>query len=51
MWHDSDERELIANSFTAWFENYIQMIENGQYVYSEEWAGLINKDDLDEIDI
>jgi len=46
MWHDSAEREFIANSFNEWFNNYVTDLEKGKYVYSEDWGGIINKDDL-----
>jgi cell wall assembly regulator SMI1 len=46
MWHDSAERELIANSFKEWISNYVNDLEKGKYVYSEDWGGIINKDDL-----
>jgi len=46
MWHDSAERELIANSFEEWISNYVNDLEKGKYVYSEDWGGIINKDDL-----
>lgn len=46
MWHDSDERELIANSFQGWISKYVEDLEKGNYVYSEEWGGIINKEDL-----
>ncbi|MEM6300080.1 MAG: SMI1/KNR4 family protein [Bacteroidota bacterium] len=46
MWHDSAERELIASSFKEWISDYVNNLEDGQYVYSEDWGGIINKDDL-----
>ena len=47
MWHDSGERELLAESFEEWLKNYVDQWEEGDYVYSEDWAGIINKDDLE----
>ena len=46
MWHDSAERELIANSFGEWISQYVNDLEKGKYTYSEDWGGIINKDDL-----
>ena len=46
MWHDSSERELIAPSFKAWLNSYVGDLEKGNYVYSEDWGGIIHKDDL-----
>ena len=45
MWHDSPEREIVAGSFYEFFSNYVKGIESGQYIYSEDWYGIINKDD------
>ena len=45
MWHDSAERELIAHSFSEWIENYVNDLENGEYCYSDDWGGIINKYD------
>ncbi|MFA0962340.1 SMI1/KNR4 family protein [Roseivirga sp. BDSF3-8] len=46
VWHDSAERELIADSFQEWISGYVRGLERGRYVYSEDWSGIINKDDL-----
>lgn len=46
MWHDSSERELIASSFKEWIAKYVRALEKGKYVYSEDWGGIINKEDL-----
>jgi cell wall assembly regulator SMI1 len=46
MWHDSAERELISRSFKEWISSYVNDLEKGKYVYSEDWGGIINKDDL-----
>lgn len=48
IWHDSPERELIANSFTEWVKGFAEGLENNKYVYSEEWGGIINKEELEE---
>ena len=47
IWHDSPERELIANSFKEWMTNYVQDLEKGNYVYSEDWGGIISKTELE----
>ena len=46
MWHDSPERELIANSFKEWIGNYSENLNSGKYIYSEYDGGIINKDEL-----
>lgn len=49
MIHDDYYRPLLDNSFHKWFENYIIALEAGEYVYSEEWGGIINKEFLDDL--
>ena len=46
MWHDSAERELVANSFKEWISNYVNDLEKGKYVYSKDWGGIIHKEEL-----
>ncbi|MDE5423548.1 hypothetical protein L3073_15115 [Ancylomarina sp. DW003] len=46
MWRDSPERGLIAESFLDWVNKYVKDLEKGQYVYSEDWGGIIDKNDL-----
>jgi cell wall assembly regulator SMI1 len=48
VWHDSPEREFIAESFEEWIAHFAEEMENGDYVYSEEWGGIIYKDMEDE---
>jgi cell wall assembly regulator SMI1 len=43
MWHDSGYRQLYANSFTAWLDDYIKGLETGKFVYAKDW-GLVDKD-------
>lgn len=45
MWHDDDERKLVANSFKEWITNYKEKLVSGQMVYSEDYFGIIDKDD------
>jgi cell wall assembly regulator SMI1 len=46
MWHDNPKRPLIANSFKAWISDYSDKLVSGQFVYSEDYFGIINKDDI-----
>lgn len=46
MWHDDDSRELIAPSFEAWIKTYVEDLEKGEYVHSDEYGGLIRKDEI-----
>ena len=50
MWHDSEERELIATSFSEWIQNYVNGLETGAYRYSDYWGGIINKMDADAME-
>lgn len=45
MWHDSAERELLAPSFNAWFEAYVNAVCAGEYVYSDEYDGIVTRED------
>lgn len=44
MWHDDSERTLEADSFLEWVTTYKENLESGQFVYSEEYYGIIDKD-------
>ncbi len=44
MTHDDTFRELFNTSFKNFIEMYIQDLEEGKYVYSEEWGGIIKKE-------
>ncbi|MFN8256973.1 MAG: SMI1/KNR4 family protein [Bacteroidales bacterium] len=48
IWHDSDERELIAPSFEQWMNDFADDLEAGYYVYSEEWGGIIDIEEIEE---
>ena len=44
VWHDDCEREVVANSFKEWITDYKDKLINGQFVYSEDYFGIVNKD-------
>jgi cell wall assembly regulator SMI1 len=46
MWHDDSERALLAGSFTEWVEQYVAGLESGAYIFSEDYDGIISRDDL-----
>jgi cell wall assembly regulator SMI1 len=50
IWHDSPERELIEDSFSMWVNYFAEELESGEYFFSEEFGGIINKEDVEEID-
>ncbi|MEH0156947.1 SMI1/KNR4 family protein [Limibacter armeniacum] len=47
-WHDATERVLVASSFSEFIAEYVEGLENGLYVYSEEWSGIINKEEAED---
>lgn len=46
MWHDMAERELQASNFEEYFTAFVEGVLSGKYVYSDEYGGIINADDL-----
>ncbi len=48
MWHDDPARSLEALSFKEWITYYKDKLVDGKLVYSEDYFGIINKEDLDE---
>ena len=46
MWHDEDTRSLEGSSLTEWFTNFVTKVSHDNYVFSDEYGGLINKEDL-----
>ncbi|PIE99340.1 MAG: molybdenum cofactor biosynthesis protein MoeA [Polaribacter sp.] len=50
MWHDDGERSLEANSFIEWITNYKDKLLSGQFVYSDEYGGIIDKEELEELE-
>jgi|TARA_R110000868_G_scaffold411745_1_gene708508 hypothetical protein len=37
---------LIATSFKEWITDYVEALQEGQYIYSKDFAVIINKDNL-----
>ncbi len=46
MWHDSEEREIKAISFRKWFEQYVNEVEAGKYVYSADYEAIVSSNDI-----
>lgn len=46
MWHDDAERPLLAISFREWMSEYVDALEAGDYVFSEDYDGIVSVDDL-----
>ncbi|MBV9867972.1 MAG: SMI1/KNR4 family protein [Abitibacteriaceae bacterium] len=46
FWHDDATREVKAESFGAWFAAVVEGCEAGQYVFSEEYFGIVSREDV-----
>ena len=46
MWHDDPQRPLEGKTFADWLETYIRGMEEGLYVYSEDYGGIFKKEDI-----
>jgi cell wall assembly regulator SMI1 len=46
FWHDDPYRKVLAESYGTWFTAFVLACESGQYVYSEEYGGIVDRDDL-----
>lgn len=46
MWHDDPERRVMAPSFRAWLQEYAEGLESGEYVYSEDYNGIVKATDI-----
>ena len=46
MWHDDADRALLAPSFTEWLTKFADDLEAGEYVTSEDYNGLVSKNDV-----
>lgn len=46
MWHDDDIRPLVANSFREWITEYVEALEGGEYIYSDDYEGIVSIDNI-----
>ena len=46
MWHDDDERKVVASSIRAWLQQYAEQLKSGQLVYSEDYDGIVDVNDI-----
>lgn len=46
MWHDDGERKIIASGFRDWLQKYADELESGSYIFSEDYYGIVNVDNL-----
>ena len=47
LWYESDEREIVSQSFSLWFIEYIEQLYSGELVYSQEYNSIVHKDELE----
>ena len=50
MWHDDATRELLANSFSEWINEFAEQIKNEEFIYSEDYGVIIHKSELEDLD-
>lgn len=46
FWHDAPEREVIAPSFKDWLQSFLENLESGKLVYSEEYSCIMNVEEI-----
>lgn len=46
LWFESPQREIVANSFSQWFTEYLEELYTGNLVYSKEYNSIVHKDEL-----
>jgi cell wall assembly regulator SMI1 len=46
MFHDETIRPVLANSFREWLNRFADALEADEYVFTEEYGGLVRWDDL-----
>ncbi|CAM3447951.1 SMI1/KNR4 family protein [Arcobacter aquimarinus] len=47
LWYELGEREIVAQSFSSWFDEYIEQLYSGDLVYSKEYNSIVHKDELE----
>jgi cell wall assembly regulator SMI1 len=45
MWHDDSARPVIAPSYRAWLVAFADALDAGEYVYSDQYLGLVPPED------
>ena len=48
MWHDDPIRELLANSFSEWINEFAEEILNEEFIYSDDYGIIIHKSELED---
>ena len=47
LWYELAEREIVASSFTQWFEDYLEQLYSGELFYSKEHNSIVYKDEIE----
>lgn len=46
MWHDDEERKLLAPGIREWLQQYAEQLESGQIIFSEDYNGIVSIDNI-----
>jgi cell wall assembly regulator SMI1 len=46
MNHDEEERKMLSSNFKKWFEEYVEKVLIGEYVYSDYYGAIVHKDEI-----
>ena len=46
VWHDQPLRTVLAPSFCHWLDGFANGLESGLYMFSDDYGGIMKKDDL-----
>jgi len=46
LWYELDEREIVSQSFSLWFKEYVELLNSGELIYSKEYNSIVYKDEL-----
>ncbi|HEY9793141.1 MAG TPA: SMI1/KNR4 family protein [Candidatus Obscuribacterales bacterium] len=45
MWHDDADRRIVAPNFQTWLSNLAIGLQNGDFVYSDNYGAIVPKED------
>jgi len=46
LWYELADREIVAMSFSQWFEEYVQQLYSGELFYSKEYNSIVYKNEI-----
>ena len=47
LWYEFAQREIVAKSFSQWFEEYVNELSSGELFYSKEYNSIVYKDEIE----